>query len=166
MSDEALKQPVPSDIQWEPFTTAKGRKYEVGRSQGGSAPANALGAANASGAVNASGLANVLAAEAVAAPIAAGGKRDFGIAVSWAVGDTQWKNTSPDVRERSAITRYKLYEYDGSWKYMLEFSNEEHYDYYFYDETGDKYEVNTFRNGDHYVRYDSDQPNIVFISGS
>ncbi|TFY64822.1 hypothetical protein EVG20_g5824 [Dentipellis fragilis] len=51
------------------------------------------------------------------------------------------------------------------WKYILNFTNTYKFDYYFYDETGDNYHVNTYRRGDHYVRFNSDKPKIIFIRG-
>jgi hypothetical protein len=94
------------------------------------------------------------------------GKKDFGITVNWPVEDITWKNTTSEIERRAAITRYALYKYDGFYKYQLYFTNKEHYNYYFYDETGDMYQVNTFRNGDHFVRFNSDEPRIVYVTGS
>lgn len=124
-------------IRWEEFKTPKGEKYEVGYP------------------INEDSTEQVL-----------GSKKDFGISVNWPVGTDRFKNTTPKVKEKAAITEYKLYEYNGFYKYKLEFVNTEHYNYHFYDETGDSYQVNTFTNGTHYVRYDSKNPDIVFIKGS
>lgn len=129
-----------SNIDWKTFTTEKGHKFEVGFPTG--------------------------AVQQEQTQDAALTKTDFGISVIWPVGDSSWKNTDSNTRTTAAITRYTLYQYDGFYKYMLYFTNTEHYDYYFYDETGDRYEVNTYRNGDHYVRYDSNKPEIIYIKGS
>lgn len=63
---------------------------------------------------------------------------------------------SPDIR-------YIFY--DAFYRYKLYFTNTKHYSYKFFDETGDSYSVNTYRAGDHFVRFDSDKPKIVYISG-
>jgi hypothetical protein len=93
--------------------------------------------------------------------------KSFGISVNWPVmGSDSWISTNEAVSSRAKITQYALYAYDGTWKYKLWFTNTEHYNYFFYDETGDYYQVNTFRNGNHYVRYNSESPTIVYITGS
>ncbi|PPU73626.1 hypothetical protein XcuCFBP2542_16380 [Xanthomonas cucurbitae] len=95
------------------------------------------------------------------------GKRDFGIDVNWPLTDNAWTDTNQDVKSTAAISRYALGPNGGgTWAYILHFSNTEHYNYYFSDKTGDGYQVNTFRNGDHYVRYNSSDPAITFIKGS
>jgi hypothetical protein len=67
----------------------------------------------------------------------------------------------------TGISRYALDQRSASlYTYKLHFTNQVHYDYYFTDNSGDIYECNTFRNGDHYVRYNSDSPTIINISGS
>ncbi len=93
-------------------------------------------------------------------------KKDFGIAVAWPLTGNNWTDTTAEVKSIAAIPRYSLGAYGGTWAYILYFSNTEHYDYYFYDKTGDSYQVNTYRNGDHYVRYNSSDPAIAFIKGS
>ncbi|EUC56774.1 hypothetical protein RSOL_196130, partial [Rhizoctonia solani AG-3 Rhs1AP] len=96
---------------------------------------------------------------------------DFGIDMHWDVdrngGEDNWKPTKPEIRDRAAITRYNLYDQKGeTYRYILQFTNTAHYDYYFFDESGDSYENNTYRNGDHFVRYNSDRPTIIYIKGS
>ncbi|KAK4504830.1 hypothetical protein PRZ48_002792 [Zasmidium cellare] len=96
-------------------------------------------------------------------------KTNFGIAVDWPVSSSHdWHSVTDDVKARAAITQYALYQQDegSKYKYILYFTNYEHYDYYFYDETGDRYEVNTYRNGDHYVRFNSERPKIAYVTGS
>lgn len=97
-------------------------------------------------------------------------KADFGITVDWRVqGVLERKQTSEEVRETAAITQYILKEHatdsDGNISCTLHFSNTEHYGYHFYDHTGDKYWVSTWRNGNHSVGYYSKQPNINYITG-
>jgi hypothetical protein len=128
-------------IQWEEYVSEHGKKYEVGHLRDEIPPGQDQAAMG------------VL------------GKSAFGIAADWPVGDSSWKYTDPSFRSVTAITRYALYAYEGAYKYILYFSNTEHYDYFFHDQTGDSYEVNTYRSGDHFVAYDSDKPTIAYISG-
>ncbi len=95
-------------------------------------------------------------------------KEPFGISVVWTVATNQdWINTPGTVRRTSAITRYALYKYNRhNYAYLLYITNTLHYNYYFYDETGDYYQINCFRNGDHWVRYNSEKPEIIYFSGS
>ncbi|CAB5362292.1 unnamed protein product [Rhizophagus irregularis] len=92
-------------------------------------------------------------------------KQDFGICVDWKVQENNsWVDTTADVKKTAGILQYKLFGNGG--KYRLEFTNTVTYNYYFSDETGDRYQVNTYLTGNHYVEYSSSKPNIVFISGS
>ncbi|KAK3936915.1 hypothetical protein QBC46DRAFT_357063 [Diplogelasinospora grovesii] len=68
----------------------------------------------------------------------------------WEVGDSSWKDTSQHVKDTVDITQYCLTEND-SW------------DYRFFDETNDGYYIDTFVKGDHWVKYNSDKPSIVKI---
>jgi len=97
-------------------------------------------------------------------------KADFGITVDWRrQGTMNWNATSKTVQDTAAITQYILKEHstdsDGDIHCTLYFSNTEHYGYHFYDHTGDKYWVSTWRNGDHSVYYYSQKPNINYITG-
>lgn len=94
-------------------------------------------------------------------------KNAFGIVVNWPVGNKDWKDTSADVQATTGITRYRVSTSSSPFfDYFIEFSNSENYKYRFYDQTGDSYEVNTGRNGDHVVRFDSGKPTVLFITGS
>jgi hypothetical protein len=133
-------------IIWKEFTSAKGKKYEVGYL---SEPGPDGG------------------------PGGQSRKSDFGIAVNWPVGPNTWITTDSSFLATTGISRYKLHSNDaapgnnvGGYAYRLEFSNEEHYDYNFFDEEGDSYRCNTFSNTDHFVRYNSDKPTIAYIKGS
>jgi hypothetical protein len=130
------------DIYWKEKRTESGKKYEVGYLKS-----------------------NIVFENDEASRL--GDKKDFGIGVNWPIGEANWNYTDSNIRSRAAITRYCLYNQQGeTYQYRLIFTNTEHYDYYFYDETGDRYEVDTFRNGDHFVRYNSENPDIVYIKGS
>jgi len=131
-----------STIIWKEFISKNGNKYEVGYLK-------------------------KLNLEDDAASNKGLGKSDFGICVSWPVGTDRYKNTTPKVDSVASISRYALYDQNGTiYKYILYFTNSQRYNYYFYDETGDHYQVNTFRDGNHYVRFNSNKPNITFFSGS
>lgn len=93
-------------------------------------------------------------------------KTEFSIFVEWPVGESLWTTTSNEVQDIAAITEYKLYEYNGFWKYVLHFKNTLTYDYQFKDESGGLYRCDTFVTGDHYIRYDSDKPTITKVMGN
>lgn len=97
-------------------------------------------------------------------------KAPFDVKVSWSVGAAgEWIETSDEIRKQTGITRYCLCKQDdptSHYQYILYIQNTEHYCYYFYDQTDDSYKLDTFRNGQHYVRYNSKQPTIVRIKGS
>lgn len=133
-----------SEIQWEDFTSKSGNRYQVGFLPTG----------------------QLLKNDRISSSQGSVSKKNFGVAVDWPVGDGTWINTTSYVQSVAAITKYTLHTNSGEWAYRLEFQNTEHYDYYFYDQTGDSYEVNTYRNGSHYVRYNSASPTIAYISGS
>ena len=94
-------------------------------------------------------------------------KKDFGITVYWTPSPKDnWIPTAGDVIKIAAIDKYSLFEYNGrTYKYKLSFVNTEHYDYKFFDGTGDSYRCNTYRNGSHTVYYNSDDPTIKYIKG-
>ena len=122
-------------VHWEPVTSNHGKPFEIGKPV----------------------LKNDIAVMA---------KQPFGIVVDWPVGDTTWKYLSDAVAATTGITRYRLYPSTGdSNLYELDFTNTEHYNYQFWDLTGDYYGVNTFLNSDHYVKYSSKLPRIVYIRG-
>ena len=130
-----------SSIKWETATSKNGVSFKVGREKTESVTEESTEAAATS-------------------------KKDFGVAVSWPIVGT-WTNTTDEVKARAAITRYKLWESNAiGGKYTLQFTSTEHYNYHFYDETGDSYGVNTWSNGDRFVQYDSDEPKIAYITGS
>ncbi|WP_046757079.1 hypothetical protein [Kordia jejudonensis] len=138
-----------SAITWKVHTSEKGEKYEVGYlSEEEFSISNSI---NSSVKVPSNGHSS---------------KEDFGVTVNWPVADSKWKNTVSHVKDRASITHYALYVHEGFRKHKLWFKSTKHYKYTFYDETGDGYVVNTFRNGKHYVRFNSKRPRIVYITGS
>ena len=94
-----------------------------------------------------------------------GGRKSFWVDVDWGV-DNDWENESSDFSSQTAITKHKVAVYSGIYDYILKIVNTAHYHYHFQDESGDWYGLNTFRNGSHYVRYNSPQPKIVSIKGA
>jgi len=89
--------------------------------------------------------------------------------VDWPVHNPKkWVTTTSEQSETSGITRYSLSENPilSLYEYSLWFTNLDHYDYYFVDETGDIYECNTFSNANHVVQYSSDKPTIQKVKGS
>ena len=152
---------VPNGIVWENFVTAQGKEFSLGRPAPESKPDGTSASVPEPQALTAGG------------PVALASGPSFNIAVNWPVAHAgawdEWKATGDDVRGTARITRYNLYKYgtpSDNWNYMLQFTNEDTYHYYFTDQEGDTYSVNTFRNGDHYLRYNSNAPNIVRVSGN
>ncbi|PIL32708.1 hypothetical protein GSI_04823 [Ganoderma sinense ZZ0214-1] len=145
----------PTDVVWKKFTSSKGKEYEVGYS--------------AQTQPNDLRLVDVQAKNggSVGLRVRASDSRPFGIAVHWPVGPGQWVDTTSAVRDVTRIYSYTLHKYGGTvWSYMLQFANEKtRYDYYFYDETGDSYQVNTWLIGTHWVRYNSHKPTINYVRG-
>lgn len=96
-------------------------------------------------------------------------KSTFFQEVDWPVENPQtWVTITSEEIETTEITRYSLSDnYRMSYyDYRLLFTNLKHYDYYFVDEDGDIYECNTYRNGNHYIRYNSNKPTIKMVKGS
>ncbi len=131
------------DFEWKDHTSAKGKPFQIG------IPKKSLIAATVT-------------------DQSLGTKKDFGVTVEWANSKNVWVPiTSQNVIDTAAITRYSLGPYNSfGYQWKLCFTNTEHYDYHFYDKTGDSYEVNTYINSDHSVRYSSDDPEIIYITGS
>lgn len=97
-----------------------------------------------------------------------GDKKPFNQEVDWPVaGNDNWIVQDNAFIAKTGISRYTLYEnpWYKFYKYRLKFTCQEHYDYYFTDETGDIYECNAYVNGDHNVQFDSDKPKIMHIKG-
>ena len=82
------------------------------------------------------------------------------IDVNWTVIGDVWKKVDPN--QTAYITRYSLHlnHWSPIWDWMLEFSTTRKGSYQFVDETGDRYDVEVYVVGDHYVRFNSPQPTI------
>ncbi|KAF8551541.1 hypothetical protein OG21DRAFT_264641 [Imleria badia] len=127
-----------NSIQWKKVTSKEGEPFEVGMKKTG----------------------HSIERKSEAATIVRVG---YPIPVRWAVGDDTWKETTGEVLARG-ITRYRLYPNTWSvWKYRLEFTNVQNRLFWFWDETGDCYEVDTFGGGEHSVTFNSDGPAIRWV---
>ena len=85
------------------------------------------------------------------------------VAVNWPVGDDTWK----PVTNVLGISQYKVHDNRPSvYDYRLEFINTATWDFKFWDEAGDSYRVNTYSIGDHFVRYNSNQPTIKIVEST
>ncbi|EME80053.1 uncharacterized protein MYCFIDRAFT_77842 [Pseudocercospora fijiensis CIRAD86] len=133
-------------VHWSQATSKKGVTFEIGR------------------AINAAGPGTINAKTD-----GEGDKPPFGVSVDWTLGSSAWKPTDASVKTTAYISQYALYSYTGilPYDYILYFTNigDKNYDYHFHDATGDAYEVKCFGDGDHYVRYKSQKPEILFITG-
>jgi len=85
--------------------------------------------------------------------------------VYWPVGDeSTWIDLGPPVAVY--ITRYKLYRNTWSmwsWRLDVTVTGASGFTYSFTDKTGDTYDILIMVQGDHYVRYNSKQPTIVYV---
>ncbi|PUU78396.1 hypothetical protein B9Z19DRAFT_1126820 [Tuber borchii] len=138
-------QPAASDdssIEWKKATSQNGASFSVGREKTESVTEDKT-------------------------EVAAMSLKGFGIVVNWPVGDSSWKDTTDEVKEVAGITRYRLWAPESFPSiYEFGFTNTINYNFSFTDETGDSYGVNTWTTGDHSVKYNSEKPTIVFISGT
>jgi len=153
IQDKSVKVVIPnlSEIQWKKYTSKNGKTFEVGTRktedsvEGKANPAMAKKLDNTTG-ENTPGF------------------PQYG--VWWAVGDDTWKTTQRLEYDEFQITRWDLT--TNSWysyyDYILYFTNDGPSLYEFFDESGDSYSCITVFNGDHYVAYNSDRPNIYGLS--
>ncbi|KAF7190359.1 hypothetical protein HII31_08277 [Pseudocercospora fuligena] len=134
-------------VHWSQATSKKGITFEIGRAINAAGP----------GTINAKTDGN-------------GDKPAFGVSVDWRLGSSAWEPTDASVEATAYISQYALYSYTGilPYDYIIYFTNvgDKNYDYHFYDATGDAYEVNCFGDGGHYVRFKSEKPEILFITGN
>ncbi|KAI0012214.1 hypothetical protein F4779DRAFT_634755 [Xylariaceae sp. FL0662B] len=141
-------------FSWEKAESNEGETYEVGRTE------------------------NEIAAKAKIEEATPGdkqlfgffeGKKSFDIPVQWSVGMDKMTPTTQEVLDKTGITAYNFTTgalRNIGFEYYLEFNNTKNYNYYFYDESGDSYQVNCFLTGNHSVRFNSEKPTIVRITGS
>jgi hypothetical protein len=136
-----LPPATPSEIKYEEASSQVGAAYEIGRPDVPQPPVD---------------------------EDRVGSKADFKVTVNWTAGADAWIDTPIDIRNTTAIWRYKLHlSSHPLFKYALEISiTDDHYDYYFGDATGDAYQISTWVAGDHLVRFNSKNSTITSISGS
>ena len=90
----------------------------------------------------------------------------YAMNVSWPVMGDTWQPVTGEMRTHLGISQYKLYPNAGLiYKYILKINNYDTFNYFFRDEEGDSYQLNTWTKGEHYVRYNSDKPKIVYVVG-
>ena len=93
-------------------------------------------------------------------------KSQFGLQVNWPVANKDWKDGNAEVKQLAAISRYRVSNSSAPFfDYFIEITNTETYNYTFYDQSGDHYDVNTLDRSDHVVRYNSPKPTILFVTG-
>jgi len=138
--------PADSDVGWEELTSEKNQKYSVKASD--------------------YNIANKPTGEEAQAAAASGPSFE-NVAVNWPFGTSG--TPSKDVQNKTAITWYK---HDAApaasiYKYELTISVSDTYNYTFTDEEPDTYKLNVWdKSGTHFVRFRSEKPTIVKISGS
>ena len=131
------------DLVWETVSTAQGKTFHVGRL--------------------AEGESTTPDTPALASSL------KFSVPVNWPADEhgkpDEWKRTPEDFAALTHITRYNLFRKNGGiLDYMLQFTCTEPGTYVFRVEAGDVYKVQTWRQGDHYVSFNSDTPTIVNVS--
>ncbi|KAI0420537.1 hypothetical protein F5X98DRAFT_331215 [Xylaria grammica] len=142
-------------IQWKDATSRNGTSYKIGLIP----PAEGVEAAKEISAKGGEGETEGIVRA----------KADFGVDVNWPVDDTV-HNTTSDFKDKTGISNYlvgKNTEWGHVYDYYIVFNTDETYDYYFEDETGNRYECNVWvTSWSHYVCYNSNKPTIINVTGS
>jgi len=145
MANSATQLPAFDDdtIQWKKFTSKNGATYEVGTIK----------------------TENAVKSEVAHTDSKKSSLDVVELDVTWHLArDDKWKEATQEVKNVVAISRYSLgYTAGGIYQYALWFTNTRHFDYFFYDESGDHYQVDTYLNRDHVVKYKSTAPNIIRV---
>lgn len=102
------------DVVWTKKTTPGGKAYEIGFQNASTEASTALSA---------------MAIDSGPIMRAHGTQQPFNVTLDWPVGDNTWKDTTSTVYDIAGLQRYKLYEYDGFWKYTLYITNNVNYNY-------------------------------------
>ncbi|KAF9256736.1 hypothetical protein L218DRAFT_966013 [Marasmius fiardii PR-910] len=89
------------------------------------------------------------------------------IPVNWKVGEDKWIDADQATKDEG-VSRHQLWksgEFPTSeiYAYRLIFTNTKGWSFHFLDDTQDCYNCATIRNGNHYIKYNSDQPTIKFV---
>jgi len=127
-------------FEWETLTSKDGKSFRVGREKTHCVKGDAIKKAP--------------------------GQNQFQRDVNWPVGGG-WKHQSDAIADKTGISYVKIFDsgYGHVYRYNFQFITTDSYDYYFYDEAGDDYHVNTLRTGKHSFDYNSDKPTIVKVTG-
>jgi len=151
MPDTTASNQLPNlddgSIEWKTFTKDDGTTYQVGtrKREGGARPEGARVAKEQSEPSN-----------------------FRGIAVDWHLApNDDWKEATKEVKDTVSISRYYLMRLAGGlYHYELGFTNTRHWDFHFWDSVpgSTPYQVDTYWNRDHWVRFKSDNPNISYIT--
>jgi len=135
----ATSQPSNFDdgtIKWRKVTSKNGTAFEIGtRKTEGVVEESAVGSAHA------------------------------GVAVNWTDTDGQWKDTTQEVKDKVAISKYMLRSNAGEISNStFGFVNTTRYNYTFLDKNDDTYRVPALTTGQHYLRFSSSNITIVYVS--
>jgi len=103
--------------------------------------------------------------ERAAAPAVTRGP-PFTKGVNWPVDD-KWHTPPQDFIDATGITTYKVgHSKNIIYDYYIEITTNQDYNYGFTDEESDTYHLNVVDiKDDHLVRYNSDKPTIIYVSG-
>jgi hypothetical protein len=150
-------------MQWKEATSANGAKYQIGvlkPDHWGAAEVEAeedlLGPTKLQEKAGSS-----LAGHTTQVPIT----HDLSFPDVWwpVTPHADWKIPAQRITEGVDISQYCLAYNTGFYAYVLWINNTQNWYYTFYDETGDYYNLSTYRRGVHSVRYNSDKPTIMRI---
>lgn len=131
-------------LEFTEYTTESGDKFRVGRPKG-STEAKEKADAGTGDDVGSHG-------------------EPFTLDVNWPANGSG--NTDSGFYSRTGISSWNV-PVGGVWyKYRVSFNTDQTYDFQFQDEGQQWYECNVYKNGWHYVDYNSSQPNIIRVSGS
>lgn len=96
----------------------------------------------------------------------------FDVSVYWPADNVNnWPDKDDDFYKKTGIHMYKISKdrYNPFYTYQVKIRADWPLTYTFYDETGDSYSVGVWMvgfNEDHSVKYNSDRPTIVRVTGS
>jgi len=137
--------PLDENIHWRQAVSTRGVAFEIGTRQSGTGEVGA-------------------AIERRSRAIEQMPMDPIDIAVHWSVVGDRWNDTEGTVA--AYITRYWLGEnhYSLIWDWLLQFTAVQYGRYQFHDQSGDFYQVEVeWSLGDHYVRYNSPLPTILWV---
>ncbi|USP78045.1 hypothetical protein yc1106_05319 [Curvularia clavata] len=131
-------------LEFTEYTTENGEKFRIGRPKG-STEAKEKADASTSDDVGTHG-------------------EPFTLDVKWPSNSSG--STDPGFYSRTGIKDWNVSVGGVFFKYRISFNTDQTYDFQFQDESQQWYECNVYVGGWHSVDYNSDQPNIIRVSGS